>query len=477
MTDLALDTLPDRLVGFVEALRSHGLRVGTSESIDAASALRALGMTNRPAVHAGLAATLTHRADDRSVFDSLFDLWFPAAPGAVSAATASSRDELLERLAQALAQCDDRAMREAASAAVELFGDVSTSDAPSWSSARTLDQLNPARAIARADALSVGGAPTDNGSSGSGSGESGEGIGGSDGSDGHPVAVDSRLRRDQLRSGIDRFRGLVEAEALRRNAQTRGREQVGRFAIRATLDDRDLLGVSSADLAQLQRTLAPLTRRLAARLATRRRQRRGAIDIRRTLRSSLATGGVPLDPSYRRRVKHKVDLVILADLSGSVGGFSTFTMLLVQALQRQFRRVRIFGFISSPADLTELVRTAPPGAPLTSWARREPQLTARGGATSYGSTFADFTRLHLDSVTHRTVVLILGDARSNYGSPNAESLRLIQRRSRRTLWLNPEPARTWNTGDSLVRVYGGIVPMHECRTLAQLRRLVVRELG
>lgn len=458
--------LPERLVGFVDALRTHGLRVGTSETVEAARALESVGMTDRSVVRGALAATLTRRAEDRGVFDGLFELWFPPTPGAVTAPAAKDRADLLEQLAAALAANDSRRLGEVASAAVDLLGDVSNGGEPSWSSARTLDQLTPARAISRAEELAGGRA---------GSGSDGSGSSGS-GSSGSASSAVQQAGRDRLRRGVAQFRAQVEAEALRRNSETRGRERVGRLAIRPTLDERDLLGASAKDLEELRRALVPLTRRLAARLAAKQRKRGRSVDIRRTLRRSLSTGGVPIDPVTSRRTRHKVDLVILADLSGSVGGFSTFTMLLVQALQRQFRKVRIFGFVSSPADLTELVRTAPPGANLTAWARKEPQLTARGGATSYGSTFRDFADRHLDLVTHRTVVLILGDARSNYGAPQVDSLRQIVRRSRRTIWLNPEQASSWGTGDSLTRVYDEVVEMHECRNLAQLRRFVLREL-
>src|SRR5690606_2133457 len=99
--------------------------------------------------------------------------------------------------------------------------------------------------------------------------------------------------------------------------------------------------------------------------AKRRRRHRGRIDLRTTLRRSMATGGVPMRPAYRHRPPHKPELVVLADFSSSVAGFSRFTILLLQALQAQFTRVRVFGFVNVCADLTELFASAPPGSDLT----------------------------------------------------------------------------------------------------------------
>src|SRR5690606_14532503 len=117
------------------------------------------------------------------------------------------------------------------------------------------------------------------------------------------------------------FRAAVEGEARRRNAEIRGRQRVGRYAVRPSADRTLFILAGSTELTELRATVGPLARKLATRLAAKRRRRnRGTIDLRNTLRRSMATGGVPMRPAYRLRPPHKPDLVVLADFSSSVAG-------------------------------------------------------------------------------------------------------------------------------------------------------------
>lgn len=482
-------------------MRAHGLAVGTSEITDAARVCRTLGFDDRRRLRAGVAAAVLRRADDRVIFDQLFDIYFPAAVGA-RADTATTIDELRERLTEALATADQRAADDIAAATVELLGRVTDGDG--WSAAQALDALAPQLLIAAAQqqARMTGAAGSDSGSGGSGSGSSG--AGGQSQGDGSgipnkrpaaPAADDTawamnpwdvpdprseqftdRIDRDEIRDRVAAFRRSVESETRRRNAEVRDRDRLARLAIAPSLQRRDFLTAGAGQLALMQRELDPLARKLAARLTSRERAGRSAIDVRRTLRASMSTGGVPIEPVYQRRAPHRPDLVLLADLSGSVGGFSSFTMLLMQALHQHFRRVRIFGFVSTTAEITDVVRELPPGASLTSWALSTPALIGRGTSSSYDWGLGTFARGHLAALGQRSTVLILGDARNNFGDPNTEALQQISRRARHTVWLNPEPATMWDRGDSLARVYGRIIDMHECRNLEQLRDFVAQLL-
>ena len=176
------------------------------------------------------------------------------------------------------------------------------------------------------------------------------------------------------------------------------------------------------------------------------------------------------------RKPHRPDLVILCDLSTSVSGFSRFTILLVQALAGQFRRVRILGFVNRVADLTDEVLGAAPGSDLSGAFDDLSRMTRWHRNSDYGAVLADVVENHLDAIGHRTAVLVLGDARSNHTDPQLDLLREIAARARHVSWLNPEPSRMWGSGDSVALRYAEIVDMHECRNLAQLREFVARLL-
>ncbi|TVT19823.1 VWA domain-containing protein, partial [Amycolatopsis rhizosphaerae] len=282
------------------------------------------------------------------------------------------------------------------------------------------------------------------------------------------------IARQEAQSRIATFREFVQAEARRRTAELRGRDRIAKHAVAPQTDLVSFSNANREQLAELRRTIQPLSRKLATRLAARRRRaRRGQIDLRRTLRRSLATGGVPMRPALRARRPGRPELVLLCDVSGSVAGFAQFTLLLVQALADQFSKVRSFAFVELTDEITRLVAAGsddPEGL-----ARRiltEARLTRWGMSSDYGDSLASFVEGFSDAIGPRTSVLILGDARTNGGDPNLAAVREIADRARHVYWLNPEPRSTWGTGDSAALEYGRVVPMHECRNLRQLARLV-----
>ncbi|WP_251096006.1 VWA domain-containing protein [Streptomyces sp. Caat 7-52] len=448
-----MTAVADRITGLVGALRAHGVRIGTGESVDAARAVEALGLADRELLREGLAATLLHGPGQRTLFDSVFDLYFPRGVGGPREAP-GDRESLRDRLAEALA-ADDRALmgRLAAEAVDGLGGYGSSPGSDGWSAYQTLDRLRPQTLLARVRADVRG--------------REGSGTGFAD-----------RLLDDEIRGRIEEFRRMVGAEARRRVAERRGRDEIARRGVRPTADRVDFLFANRDQLTELRRTVAPLARKLATRLAARRRRAaRGAIDLRRTLRSSLSTGGVPMRPVLRRRRPVRPELVLLCDVSGSVSGFSDFTMLLVQALHDQFGKVRVFAFVNRLDEVTGLLdhgRADPDG--LSARIRAEATLTGWHGSSDYGVALGEFAERYGGAVGPRTTVFVLGDARTNMSDPNLPAVREIARQARRVYWLNPEPRDRWGTGDSAASAYADLVEMHECRTARQLSTLIAHLL-
>ncbi|WP_316767790.1 VWA domain-containing protein [Streptomyces sasae] len=448
-----LADLADRLTGLVGALRAHGVRIGTGETVDAGRAIEALGLAEREPLREGLAATLLHGTGQRAVFDQVFDLYFPRGTGGPGTES-GDRDELRERLAAALADDDTALLRQLAAEAVNGLGGYGSSPgSDGWSSYQTLDRLRPQTLLARvrADVRAR---------------------------DGSGAEFTDRLLDDEIRRRIEAFRGMVAAEARRRVAERRGRDEIARRAVAPSADRVDFLFAGRDQLTELRRTVQPLARKLATRLAARRRRAaRGTIDLRRTLRGSLSTGGVPMRPVLRRRRPVRPELVLLCDVSGSVSGFSDFTMLLVQALHDQFSKVRVFAFVNRIDEVTGLLehgRADPEG--LGARIRAEATLTGWHGSSDYGMALGEFAERYGAAVGPRTTVFVLGDARTNNLDPNVAAVRNLARQARRFYWLNPEQRSLWGTGDSAAPDYAELVEMHECRTARQLSGLIARLL-
>ena len=292
-----------------------------------------------------------------------------------------------------------------------------------------------------------------------------------------PSSLERRLATEEMERRLEQVREMLRSEIRRRLVADRGPRAVARTLRRPLIEDVDLAAATRSELVELERVVHPLSRRLATRLAQRRRSgNRGRLDIRRTMRASLSTGGVPVDPRFRRPRPGKPELVLLCDISGSVSTFARFTMQIVYAISSQFSRVRSFAFIDGLDEVTSFFG---PGEDFAAAMRRigtEAEVVWLDGHSDYGNAFATFRDRFLeDAVTNRTTVIVTGDGRSNYHDPNAEALRDIARSARALFWLNPESQRYWDTGDSIMGIYAPWCDdVSEVKSLRQLERFVER---
>ncbi|WP_280236533.1 vWA domain-containing protein [Nocardia cyriacigeorgica] len=450
------------LVGFVEALRERGVPVGPSETVDAGRVLTVLDLMDREAVREGLACALLRRTTHRATYDGLFDLWFPVAIGARTDTvddveiprTPSGEvdiEALRELLSELLTEEGSAAQLESlAGQMVEELGQYQSARGPSFSTYQALKEVQPQTLLAKILA----------------------GLARPDAS-----AFATEVARRAARQRIDGFRATVDAETRRRVAERIGRERVASYGVARQAEEVDFLRASESELAELRRSTQRLARILASRLAVRRRHsRRGEIDLRRTLRTSMSTGGVPIDLVSRKPRPGRPELVLLCDVSGSVAGFSNFTLLLVSALREQFSRVRIFAFVDQTDEVTRFFDARTQLDEAMKRVFTEADVAGFDGHSDYGSALSGFAAKWPDAVTSRSSLLILGDARTNYRDPDLDTLRGLVEVAKHAHWLNPEPETQWGSGDSAADKYQQVIEMHECRSAAQLTAVVSRLL-
>nr|WP_202511942.1 VWA domain-containing protein [Streptomyces sp. SID3343] len=462
----------DRHTGFVRALRHAGLPVSLAEGLDAARAVRALdvGLVDRETLRAAYAASLVKRHTHRGVFDTLFELWFPwqvstpsasasdaeavgadaadaEAAGTPEPAAGSddrSAEAFRERLRELLLGEDDIALRDLAREAVGQFGAVEGSLGQAWSAHMVGRALDPRTLMAGLLRAVLGGQL--------------------------PGGVAERNARRMIQARVDRLNEHILSDVRRRLAEVRGVERIAETAVKPSVENLDILRANRADLIALRREIQPLAQRLATRLTIRQRAgRHGRLDFRRTVRASLSTGGVPLTTVHRPRRPHKPELVVLCDASESVASFAHFTLMLAYALREQFARVRAFAFIDTVDEVTRFFEQ--PGGDVTDAMRRltaEAKLVRVTGHSDYGHAFKAFVERYGDVIGPKSSLLVLGDARNNYQDPATAALTTMVTAARHAWWLNPEPERDWDTGDSLASVYGRHLPMIECRNLTHL---------
>jgi uncharacterized protein with von Willebrand factor type A (vWA) domain len=289
-------------------------------------------------------------------------------------------------------------------------------------------------------------------------------------------SIDELIERDRAESYIQQVRDQLEQEITGRLTADRGRQQVAASRRLPLVEDIDLMHATRSEVEEVERAIRPLARKLATRLGQRRRHgAKGRLDVRRTIRRSLAHGGVLLEPQFKQPRVSKPEIVILCDVSGSMATFARFTMQLTYAISAELAKVRVFAFIDGLDEVTRYFSSDTDFAEGLIAMSRDADLVRRDGHSDYGLSFVEMTERYGDAVTSRSTVIVTGDARNNYRDPGIDAFERIADRSRATLWLNPEPRRFWDTGDSVMSRYSGACDsVDQVRTLRQLEEFVER---
>ena len=436
----------DALMDCAAQLRRAGVSVPVSATADALEALRHTDLAQRVQVRVALAATLVKRPDDLAAFGVAFDRCFPVHPpgvpptGSTFTAAPEAEESLSDALAMALHGGDASTLRHVAKRFVDRYAGL---DALRRSERYHLQRVERAADLSGAlqRALAAG---RDGGQRRS--------------------ALDERIARAELEMRIQRLRREVRDEIRRRLA-----DEPDRPPGRASLDEIDFLIASTTELQAMRAAVRPLARRLAAHMARReRRHRTGKVDVRRTMRRSIGSGGVPLDPATRHRRRRRPELWVLGDVSGSVAEFARFTLAFVYAMHEEFRRTRSFVFVDDIEEVTALLdRRSYEPDPLSLLVRASAPHGRR--RSDYGRVLARFWDDYGAELGPTATVIVTGDARSHDFEPRADILQTMSETVRGCWFLNPEPREEWDTGDSVASLYSATrAHMAEVRNLRQL---------
>jgi hypothetical protein len=481
----------DLLSGFVTELRDAGLPVSLTEHLDAAEAIHYIPLEDRTALKYALAATLVKSSDHWRAFETAFEVYFahrtlteageegeegadgelresaasgsgdrPGRPGmsGAGASDSMSAEELAALLYRSLLIGDQGLTSVVARQAVNRYAGMEPGRpvGGTYYLYRTLRNLDLEGVLARLLEEARN-----------------EAVGG-----GGLTPLEERLIADEYQARIDKLRQSIESEIRRRLVEDRGAEALAKSVRKPLPEDLDVMHASRDDLAALQRALHPLSRKLAVRLTRKRRKgRKGALDFRATVRRSLSTGGVPVEPRFRHPRPAKPEIMVIADISGSVASFARFTLHLVYAISSQFSKVRAFVFVDGLDEVTRLFDGVDDPAEAVAKINAEADVIAFDGHSDYGRALLSFHDRFAKDITRRSTILILGDARNNYHQAHAEVIADLKYRAKAVYWLNPEPTAYWNSGDSIVSQYAPYCEkVIECRTLRQLE-LFVGELA
>ena len=449
---------PAGVVAFAENLRAEGLAVGTSELLDAFAALGTVRWTEEAAFREALAATLAKSPEDRRVFDLVFErFFFRAAEEAamrqgvreqseragaegedgITGGEQIELDNLRAQLIEAIRDGDESAMRDLARLAIVAFGRRGEG-----SGVLGVDVQRIRRALGlRAEP-------------------------------GGPVRGDPdappppSLTREQIRRFEQHLRRELERAQIERTQSLPPSRPLNEL-------DRALPSGPLQDLAAVHRVVAQLKRRLATQgHETRGRKRHAHVDVRRTMRASLQTGGVPVELRYRPRRPKRPELYVLCDVSTSVTSASVFFLSVLHALHDAFRKMRSFVFVERISEVTEVFERERSFRAVSEAISKDAGVADVSGYTDYGRVWREFLGQVADDLHPRATVIVLGDARTNGRDPRADVFASIAALAGRTFWLNPEPRLYWNYGDSVISAYEQHCEAYECWTTRQLEDFV-----
>jgi uncharacterized protein with von Willebrand factor type A (vWA) domain len=469
----------DLLSGFIQELRAAGLPVSLTENLDAMEAIKHIPLEDREAFKYALGATLVKNNAHWKAFETIFEVYFslrgseyniedkdgdgdveamlqqlmgdrPAGQG--GAMENMTPEQLAEMLYRALMQGDEALMRAIAKQAVTRFSGMEPGRpvGGTYYLYRTLRNLDLEGMLQRMMDEAQ------------------------EQADGGMTSLEERLARDEYESRIDELRKEIEAEIRRRLVADRGAEAMAKTLRKPLPEDIDFMHATRDELTALRRAIYPLTRKLAVRLARKRRHgRKGPLDFRNTVRHSLSYGGVPAEPKFKYPRPAKPEIMVIADISGSVAAFARFTLQLVYAISSQFSKVRAFVFIDGIDEVTKFFEGIEDITEAVHRVNTEADVIWVDGHSDYGHAFETFWEKWGKEISPKTSVILLGDARNNYHASQAWVVSEMRKRARHVFWLNPEPRSYWDTGDSIVSQYA----VHcdgafECRNLKQLERFV-----
>ena len=456
------------LVNFVSILRSHDIRVSPAETIDALNAISVLKFDKRSQIRDGLAMTLAKTKLEEKIFLKCFDQFFKSelpninsdnlTEDTISSQNFSNliekinsneignenlKSQIFHDLAQTslmknlmtnnrteLALSLRRAAEEVSLSKIKLFTQKGLYTRKILDSMGEEHIRNTIEIMEKSNDQSLN---------------------------------EIKAYRDMLRQEVKNFvehEYLLQAEALNKQLSD------------DILIDVRLSNIESYYLHRAKDLITKMARKLTKRYGKQiKRSKKGRIHMPRTLREGVPHEGILFKTHWKKRIRKRPKIFVICDVSGSVAAYAKFFLIFLYTIQDILPKVRSFAFSSHLGEVSSFFVENPVerAIELVNW--------QYGGATDYGGSFEDFKNLAIADIDRRSTILILGDARNNQGDPKLEILRTIFERSKQVIWLNPEPRRTWGTGDSEMNRYQTACHISvECGNLRQLERVVDRLL-
>ena len=448
------------IADFIRVLRAADVRVSPAEAIDAADVIGAVGFDDRDILKYALSQCLAKTEPEKRAFDTCFDSYF-TLPDMAQAPQPETDPETEDDAGQKTDGVED-----------ETGGGREATPEGENSLAQMIEQNNQAGLqAALADAAAASGLDDARLFTQQGMFTrrilDAMGLEALDATISQMRAEGNDARRQQLESGraqvFEEVSEFVERQIAMRT------KNAGRLLREEALSRIRLGNLDKSDMKIMRELIRKLAKRLATRHARRRKKaHRGMLDVRRTMRRNMSNDGLLFNLHWKRTKVERPRLVVMCDVSGSVAAVSRFFLMFLYSLDEVMPRTRSFVFSNRAGEISDKMAAGDMDEVMTQALR-----DYGGGSTDYGMAMEDLAQAVLDEMDHRTTLLVLGDARSNFGDPGHLILKEMATRARRVIWLNPEPEASWNTGDSEMRRLGAYCShVQVCNSVRDVERVL-----
>ena len=434
------------LAGFVRALRLAGVQASTAETIDAAHAMALVGFADRASLKASLGVVLAKSAEEKSIHDRIFDLYFslPVSINNEAQPQAPSGERTGDPVIDALLDLTDgRKGRDALDAAIRQAAARIGVDEIRFSSQATffVRQILAELGIAPLEARLLG------------------------------LLSETSVEAQAQAQVLGAARDLLQHQAralVEQRFELFGKPATENFMTEVAVR-RPIGRMGPPDIERMKVAVARMAKRLSAKHSQRRRIiLQGQLEFRRTLRANAGHDGVPIHLSFKHKRRDKPRLVVVCDVSGSVAAHVRFLLLFLYALHGTVTDLRSFGFSHRLQDVAAPLETLPFDDAMALILRE-----VGGGATDYGQAWVDLRNQHWDCIDRRTTVLVLGDGRSNQTNPRLDIFAELTERAKRVVWLCNEPPVRWGSGDSCMLQYRPLCThVTHCASASDLERAI-----
>jgi len=458
------------IVEFIDALRGSGVRISLSENIDCFRALEVLGIEDKPTFKSALRSTLIKKASDISTFEKLFEMYFTS----LTKPLLDEDDEtdmgmlpfgsmtIQEFIDSFMEEFQDRFQNLANLFQTEFGGDFLAMMMRLGTDAGLSEISNPLQVGFFAKRIR-------------------DSLGWNLLSEELEMLRQELLGQGYSPEEVDRLMQFVERQMKR--AFEAIKEFIRRELEKNMLNDaekwkqEELLNksfyqLSRREIEMMREIVARLGQKMKDKLVLRNKRRaRGRIDVKRVIRRNMQYGGIPIELCYKNRRRDKPQVFALCDISDSVSYAARFMLQFLYTLQGLFSKVRTFVFVTQIAEVTQLFTEHEINVAID--LALDSRHVDYNGHSNFGYAFHRFRDEYLESVTPRTTIIVVGDARNNRNDPRTWAFRDVAEKAKRVIWLNPEARTGWRLGDSVMYEY---MPhcdeVHECRNALQLTKVI-----